>query len=73
MALAFRPRIGPFIYIPNTGPGLVSKLIALTLCLGLVWPVQIGWVLIKLTVIGCVHLTRLAQREINKRSAKHRA
>ncbi len=69
MSLAFRPRVGPFIYIPNTGPGLFSKFIALLLCLGLIWPLQLTWLLIKYAVIGCVYLVQRIRWEMERRRA----
>ena len=68
MAVKFRPRVGPFVWVGNGGMSrgvvaLIAFYIKAALLISFVWPLQLIWFVLVWTVKGIVLLVQWASAE----------
>jgi hypothetical protein len=77
MAIKFRPRVGPFMWVSN-GPGMTAGLakmmiflVKITFIVGVIWPFQLVWFVTLWTVQAVVQLVRYIGYQYLLRTQTH--
>lgn len=75
MTVQMRPRMGPFVWVPNHDRGRMTGTavywyIKILFIIGVVWPLQLIWLAVKYLALGVLWLGRWISSEIE--ASQHR-